>query len=224
MAIESSSINCEIDRTDIDTYGHLNNGRFSIYFEKGQLDLAIRNGLDTDVLTFWVGSATYGYNTPVLAGQSVEIRSTSTFPVTGTGAQFGLKQGMFLNDKLVASCEISGQNVVGDGYLSNAVFPGCFEKGRLDLAIRNGLDAEALDSKGLAFLVRKAVYDYHAPVLKGEKIKVKSIVDSVRKARVIVNQKMIVKDRLVSSCEVDYFFENAQSGKPVRVPDGFLIR
>ncbi len=119
-------------------------------------------------------------------------------------------------------CKIEPTDIDNYGHLNNAAFPKYFDRGRYDLAVQNGLDRDTLVPKGLAFLVRKASYDYIAPVLENQEVEIISNLISIEGTRAIVEQEMLRDKGVVSKCRAEYFFQNLTTGKPIRPPSSIL--
>jgi len=115
-------------------------------------------------------------------------------------------------------CKINSSDIDDHGHLNNAAYPLYFEKGRENLAAINGVNRDALNPKGLAFLVKRASYEYNAPVFRDQEVDVKSRVVSFKRARVFVEQDMLYDGKVVSNCAVEYFFMDLGIGKPIRRP------
>ncbi len=104
------------------------------------------------------------------------------------------------------------------GHLNNAAFPLYFERGREDLAVKNKLDAKILLSQNLAFLVKRASYEYLSPVLADQNVEITSRVASLGGARIIVEQEMFSGKQIIAKAHVEYFFLDLVKNKPIRPP------
>lgn len=109
------------------------------------------------------------------------------------------------------------------GHLNNAAYPGYFEGERKRFAVCQGLDRFSLARRGLAFLVKEAKYQYHAPVFCDQEVEIETTFAGIKRARVFVQQKMYHKREIVASCNVEYFFLDLQSKKPIKIPEDIFL-
>jgi len=101
-----SIVACTVSPEDTDGYGHLNNARYSEYFEKGRVDLLESFGLGVDELKkegvgFWVRSAHIRYISQVSGNSKVVIHSR--FMDYSKGAVIRMEQEMVCRGELMAS-------------------------------------------------------------------------------------------------------------------------
>ncbi len=113
---------------------------------------------------------------------------------------------------------VSPSDIDKYNHLNNAAFPRYFEKARDYLALRRGLDADSLKPRELAFLVKRASYEYLRQVNAGEEIEIMSEVVSAEGARVIIEQKMFVNGLAAAKCNIEYFFLDIARQRPTRIP------
>ena len=119
-------------------------------------------------------------------------------------------------------CAVDASDIDKYDHLNNAAFPRYFERGRDDLAVKTGLDADTLKQQGQAFLVKRASYEYVMPVTLNQQVEIKSQIASTDGARVVIQQEMFSDGQMAAKCNIEYFFLDIKRNKPTKPPT-FLL-
>ncbi len=91
------------------------------------------------------------------------------------------------------------------------------ERARSDWVREVGIDQLAMKEAGVVFAVRRVEADYIAPARYGDMLEVRTRLESLRPARMVMAQEVRCGDALIFTAQVLIVCIGAQ-GKPVRLP------
>ena len=106
-------------------------------------------------------------------------------------------------------------------HLNNSCFSFYFERARKFILKRIGFDDEEFKARGIGLFVTKASYRYGEQVNVDEEIEINSEV-RLYKARIIVNSVMCSETGEKAKAEIEHFFVNLKTGRPIRIPKDIL--
>ena len=87
------------------------------------------------------------------------------------------------------------------GFVYHANYIKFFERSRSDFLSSNNISQEILRKNNLGFVIKRIEIDYLFPAKLGDVIVVKSFVEKKSNARMIFNQKIILKKDKTPICE-----------------------
>jgi acyl-CoA thioester hydrolase len=111
------------------------------------------------------------------------------------------------------------------GFVYHANYIKFFERSRSDFLSSNNISQEILRKNNLGFVIRRIEIDYLFPAKLGDILVVKSSVEKKSNARMIFNQKIILKKDETPICKglVEVCLINIDTKKPKPLPNDLLL-
>ena len=111
------------------------------------------------------------------------------------------------------------------GFVYHANYIKFFERSRSDFLSSNNISQEILRKNNLGFVIKRIEIDYLFPAKLGDILVVKSSVEKKSNARLIFNQKIILKKDATSICKgvVEVCLINIDTKKPKPLPNDLLL-
>ena len=111
------------------------------------------------------------------------------------------------------------------GFVYHANYIKFFERSRSDFLSSNNISQEILRKNNLGFVIKRIEIDYLFPAKLGDIIVVKSFVEKKSNARMIFNQKIILKKDETPICKglVEVCLINIDTKKPKPLPNDLLL-
>ena len=111
------------------------------------------------------------------------------------------------------------------GFVYHANYIKFFERSRSDFLSSNNISQEILRKNNLGFVIKRIEIDYLFPAKLGDILVVKSSVEKKSNARMIFNQKIILKKDKTPICKglVEVFLINIDTKKPKPLPNDLLL-
>ena len=111
------------------------------------------------------------------------------------------------------------------GFVYHANYIKFFERSRSDFLSSNNISQEILRKNNLGFVIKRIEIDYLFPAKLGDILVVKSSVEKKSNARMIFNQKIILKKDETPICKglVEVCLINIDTKKPKPLPDDLLL-
>ena len=111
------------------------------------------------------------------------------------------------------------------GFVYHANYIKFFERSRSDFLSSNNISQEILRKNNLGFVIKRIEIDYLFPAKLGDSLVVKSSVEKKSNARLIFNQKIILKKDATSICKgvVEVCLINIDTKKPKPLPNDLLL-
>jgi len=108
-------------------------------------------------------------------------------------------------------------------HLNNSYYPLYFEKARISILNKAGLNNRKLKERGLGLFVTSSAYRYERQTNGNQKIKIDSKIE-INKARIVVKSVMYnqTKEKEKAKAEIEHFFVNLKTGKATRIPKEIL--
>jgi len=108
------------------------------------------------------------------------------------------------------------------GYLHHGNYAIYFEEGRTELIRKLGLTYREMEDQGILLPVRELFIRYHKPALYDDKTTIKTSLIKSPSARLEFEYQMMNSaGELLSEAKTTLVFVDAESRKPIRVPDFF---
>ena len=109
------------------------------------------------------------------------------------------------------------------GFVYHANYIKFFERSRSDFLSSNNISQEILRKNNLGFVIRRIEIDYLFPAKLGDILVVKSSVEKKSNARMIFNQKIILKKDETPICKglVEVCLINIDTKKPKPLPNDY---
>ena len=111
------------------------------------------------------------------------------------------------------------------GFVYHANYIKFFERSRSDFLSSNNISQEILRKNNLGFVIKRIEIDYLFPAKLGDILVVKSSVEKKSNARMIFNQKIILKKDETPICKglVEVCLINIDTKKPNPLPNDLLL-
>lgn len=111
------------------------------------------------------------------------------------------------------------------GFVYHANYIKFFERSRSDFLSSNNISQEILRKNNLGFVIKRIEIDYLFPAKLGDSLVVKSSVEKKSNARMIFNQKIILKKDETPICKglVEVCLINIDTKKPKPLPNDLLL-
>ena len=111
------------------------------------------------------------------------------------------------------------------GFVYHANYIKFFERSRSDFLSSNNISQEILRKNNLGFVIKRIEIDYLFPAKLGDSLVVKSSVEKKSNARMIFNQKIILKKDETPICKglVEVCLINIDTKKPKPLPNDLLV-
>ena len=111
------------------------------------------------------------------------------------------------------------------GFVYHANYIKFFERSRSDFLSSNNISQEMLRKNNLGFVIKRIEIDYLFPAKLGDILVVKSSVEKKSNARMIFNQKIILKKDETPICKglVEVCLINIDTKKPKPLPNDLLL-
>ena len=111
------------------------------------------------------------------------------------------------------------------GFVYHANYIKFFERSRSDFLSSNNISQEILRKNNLGFVIKRIEIDYLFPAKLGDILVVKSSVEKKSNARMIFNQKIILKKDKTPICKglVEVCLINIDTKKPKQLPNDLLL-
>ena len=111
------------------------------------------------------------------------------------------------------------------GFVYHANYIKFFERSRSDFLSSNNISQEILRKNNLGFVIRRIEIDYLFPAKLGDSLVVKSSIEKKSNARMIFNQKIILKKDEIPICRglVEVCLINIDTKKPKPLPNDLLL-
>ena len=111
------------------------------------------------------------------------------------------------------------------GFVYHANYIKFFERSRSDFLSSNNISQEILRKNNLGFFIKRIEIDYLFPAKLGDILVVKSSVEKKSNARMIFNQKIILKKDETPICKglVEVCLINIDTKKPKPLPNDLLL-
>ena len=116
-------------------------------------------------------------------------------------------------------CEVYYEDTDMGGRVYYANYLKFVERARSKLLANIGIDQRSLLEKdGLYFIVKKISAEYLSPSFFGDKLLIKTHMLDIKKATLILGQKILRKDKVLFDCEVKIALLNSR-GKVTKLPN-----
>ena len=116
-------------------------------------------------------------------------------------------------------CEVYYEDTDMGGRVYYANYLKFVERARSKLLANIGIDQKnLLEKDGLYFIVKKISAEYLSPSFFGDKLLVKTHMLDIKKATLILGQKILRKDKTLFDCEVKIALLNSR-GKVTKLPN-----
>ena len=111
------------------------------------------------------------------------------------------------------------------GFVYHANYIKFFERSRSDFLSSNNISQEILRKNNLGFVIKRIEIDYLFPAKLGDILVVKSSIEKKSNARMIFNQKIILKKDETPICKglVEVCLINIDTKKPKPLPNDLLL-
>lgn len=108
------------------------------------------------------------------------------------------------------------------GYLHHGNYAVYFEEGRTELIRKLGLTYREMEDQGILLPVRELYIKYFKPALYDDKITIQTTLAGNPSTRLEFEYKMLnSRGELLSEAKTTLVFVDAQSRKPIRIPEFF---
>jgi len=116
-------------------------------------------------------------------------------------------------------CEVYYEDTDMGGRVYYANYLKFVERARSKLLTSIGIDQrDLLEKEGLYFIVKKISAEYLSPSFFGDKLLISTHVVGIKKATLILGQKILRKDKTLFDCEVKIALLNSR-GKVTKLPN-----
>ena len=116
-------------------------------------------------------------------------------------------------------CEVYYEDTDMGGRVYYANYLKFVERARSKLLANIGIDQRnLLEKDGLYFIVKKISAEYLSPSFFGDKLLIKTHMLDIKKATLILGQKILRKDKILFDCEVKIALLNSR-GKVTKLPN-----
>ena len=116
-------------------------------------------------------------------------------------------------------CEVYYEDTDMGGRVYYANYLKFVERARSKLLTKMGIDQRnLLEKEGLYFIVKKISAEYLSPSFFGDKLLIKTHILEIKKASLILGQKILRKDKTLFDCEVKIALLNSR-GKVTKLPN-----
>ena len=116
-------------------------------------------------------------------------------------------------------CEVYYEDTDMGGRVYYANYLKFVERARSKLLANIGIDQKhLLEKDGLYFIVKKISAEYLSPSFFGDKLLIKTHMLDIKKATLILGQKILRKDKTLFDCEVKIALLNSR-GKVTKLPN-----
>ena len=116
-------------------------------------------------------------------------------------------------------CEVYYEDTDMGGRVYYANYLKFVERARSKLLAKIGIDQRnLLEKDGLYFIVKKISAEYLSPSFFGDKLLIKTHMLDIKKATLILGQKILRKDKTLFDCEVKIALLNSR-GKVTKLPN-----
>ena len=116
-------------------------------------------------------------------------------------------------------CEVYYEDTDMGGRVYYANYLKFVERARSKLLANIGIDQRSLlEKEGLHFIVKKICAEYQSPAFFGDKLLIKTQLSEIKKATLILGQKILRTDKTLFDCEVKIALLNS-SGKVTKLPN-----
>ena len=116
-------------------------------------------------------------------------------------------------------CEVYYEDTDMGGRVYYANYLKFVERARSKLLANIGIDQKnLLEKDGLYFIVKKISAEYLSPSFFGDKLLIKTHLLDIKKATLILDQKILRKDKTLFDCEVKIALLNSR-GKVTKLPN-----
>ena len=116
-------------------------------------------------------------------------------------------------------CEVYYEDTDMGGRVYYANYLKFVERARSKLLANIGIDQRnLLEKDGLYFIVKKISAEYLSPSFFGDKLLIKTHMLDIKKATLILGQKILRKDKVLFDCEVKIALLNSR-GKVTKLPN-----
>jgi acyl-CoA thioester hydrolase len=105
------------------------------------------------------------------------------------------------------------------GHASNIAYVRWIQDVALSHSTVAGLDFEAYKKLGGVFVVRRHEVDYMRPVLRGDRLEVRTWIDSAMAAKCKRATEIIKNGTVVARAMTTWGYVELASGRPVRIPE-----
>ena len=123
------------------------------------------------------------------------------------------------------SINIYVEDTYFQGFVYHANYIKFFERSRSDFLSSNNISQEVLRKNNLGFVIKRIEIDYLFPAKLGDILVVRSSVEKKSNARMIFNQKIILKKDEIPICRglVEVCLINIDTKKPKPLPNDLLL-
>ena len=119
----------------------------------------------------------------------------------------------------IFECEVYYEDTDMGGRVYYANYLKFVERARSKLLTSIGIDQrDLLEKEGLYFIVKKISAEYISPSFFGDKLLISTHVLVIKKATLILGQKILRKDKVLFDCEVKIALLNSR-GKVTKLPN-----
>jgi acyl-CoA thioester hydrolase len=116
------------------------------------------------------------------------------------------------------SLEVTDDCIDGLGHASNIAYLKWIQEVAVAHSTAVGLDLEAFRRLGAVFVVRRHEVDYLRPVLRGERLEVRTWIDSAMAAKCKRATEIIREETVCARAMTTWGFIELASGRPTRIP------
>jgi acyl-CoA thioester hydrolase len=121
-------------------------------------------------------------------------------------------------------CEVYYEDTDMGGRVYHANYLKFVERARSKLLTNIGIDQRGLlENDGLYFIVKKISAEYLSPSFFGDKLLIKTRLLEIKKATLILGQKVLRKDKTLFDCEVKIALLNS-GGKVTKLPNELVSK
>ena len=116
------------------------------------------------------------------------------------------------------SITVGDDDIDGLGHASNIAYLKWIQDVALAHSAAVGLDLEAYGKLGAVFVVRRHEVDYLRPVLRGDRLEVRTWIDTAQAAKAIRATEIRKDEIVVAKALTTWGFVEMTSGRPTRIP------
>ncbi|HVJ91110.1 MAG TPA: thioesterase family protein [Labilithrix sp.] len=114
---------------------------------------------------------------------------------------------------------VSNDDIDGLGHASNIAYVRWIQDVAVSHSTAVGLDLDAYRALGGVFFVRRHEIDYMRPVLRGDRLQVRTWIDSASAAKCKRATEILHEDKLVARAMTTWGYVELARGRPTRIPD-----
>jgi acyl-CoA thioester hydrolase len=114
--------------------------------------------------------------------------------------------------------EVADADIDALGHASNIAYVRWIQDVALAHSAAVGLDLEAYGRLGAVFVIRRHEVDYLRPLLRGDRLEVRTWIDTAQAAKAIRATEIVKDDVVVAKAMTTWGFVEMTTGRPTRIP------